>query len=186
MESASEPAPAPEEPAAEAPAPAPEPTKKRRRWSEPVAQPADPPPALPGTTALSPGAGINPALIVMAPALSSLFNRPAAAQAAAANAPVDGSAHELAQDALRRVQQMVGGGGGVAEGGGLAGSGLAGGVATRETLEININECRNKGQLTKKATQEEITRECGVAIRICGRYKPPGDTSTDEPPLYLR
>ena len=183
---ATEPAPAPteseaapEEPAAE-PAAVAEPTKKRRRWSEPVAQP-DPPPALPGSTsggtAISPGAPINPALIMMAPALNSLFNRPAAAAA-----PVDGTAHGAAQDALRRVQQMIGGGvAGMAAGGGLAGD-----ASTKETLEININDCSNKGQLTKKATQEDISRATGVSIRICGRYKPPGDTSTDDPPLYLR
>jgi hypothetical protein len=51
--------------------------------------------------------------------------------------------------------------------------------------EIEINNCRNKATLTRKATHEQIREETGTVVMIRGRYKPPGDTSTDERPLHL-
>lgn len=53
------------------------------------------------------------------------------------------------------------------------------------TREVDINSCRNKAHLTRKATHEEICDATGVVVMIRGRYKPPGDTSTDERPLHL-
>ena len=94
--------------------------------------------------------------------------RVAAAAAAAAAAAV----------ASLRLPGLVGGGGG---GGGVA-SGL---LAGRPFLDIDINDCKTKGALTRKQTHEEVTSQTGASIVIRGRYKPPGDTSTDERPLHL-
>jgi hypothetical protein len=53
------------------------------------------------------------------------------------------------------------------------------------TRELEINNARNKATLTRKATHEHILAETGTTVMIRGRYKPPGDTSTDERPLHL-
>ncbi|EOD34647.1 hypothetical protein EMIHUDRAFT_228400 [Emiliania huxleyi CCMP1516] len=67
-------------------------------------------------------------------------------------------------------------------GGGGVASGL---LAGRPFLDIDINDCKTKGALTRKQTHEEVTSQTGASIVIRGRYKPPGDTSTDERPLHL-
>ena len=164
------------EPAAEAPpedAPVVQP-KKRSRWSGPVAQPAAQ--TEPTQVAMQLGQGINPALMQMAPALSSLFNR-----TDRAGAPPAG---DSAVDALRRVHTMLGVGFGAARSEAVSSNQAV--ASNKETLEININDCRNKGMLTKKATQDDIQTTCNVSVRIGGRYKPPGDTSTDDQPLHLK
>ncbi|KAG8465607.1 hypothetical protein KFE25_002914 [Diacronema lutheri] len=51
--------------------------------------------------------------------------------------------------------------------------------------EIEINQSKNKAALTRKATHEQIHQATGTTVSIRGRYKPPGDSSTDERPLYL-
>lgn len=53
------------------------------------------------------------------------------------------------------------------------------------TREIEINQSKNKAALTRKATHEQIFEATGTTVSIRGRYKPPGDTSTDERPLHL-
>ena len=154
-----------------------EPKKKRKRWSDPEPQNnngATPPGA--NTTTVVPPASINPALLSMAPALASMLGG-SPDPAPAANPAIS----DAAADALRRVNGMLG----FAASTPLAGIAAAASSAIPH-IEININDCSNKGTLTKKATQEEIRAACNVSVRIGGKYKPPGDTSTEEQPLHLR
>jgi hypothetical protein len=150
--------------------------KRRRRWEDA--------PAAPGAT---PAIGSD--LLAMAPALGSLVGAAAGGPPlAASTAPPPAAPIELDEEATRRAQEAIRRVSSMMAGGGAALAGLAAPPAAASSgleLDIDINDSPRKGQLTRKATQEEISKTCGVGILIRGRYKPPGDTSTDERPLHL-
>ena len=139
------------------------PAKRRRRWEDKKESvPADLPSAAPA---------INPALVSLAPALG-LFAGTSTAVAANTPPQIDDAVAQAARDAMNRVSGM------------LMGS-HASQASTTFQLDVDINDSTKKGQLTKKQTQEDITKATGATILIRGRYRPPGDTSTDERPLHL-
>lgn len=135
---------------------------------------------------MSPAASvISPALVSLAPSLGFLVNGGVAGSSVQqAGIAVDPAAAQAAQDAIRRVSDMLKSSN-PAQAAGLAGGQPASLGDRPFQMDVDINDSSRKGHLTKKQTQEDIMKATGVSILIRGRYKPPGDSSTDEKPLHL-
>lgn len=116
--------------------------------------------------------------MALAPSLSVFMNRPAATAPAAPPSDMQ----QAAAAAFRQVSQMLSAAPSATS---ADGAPAARDASSSLSIEIDINDCPKKGALTRRATQEEICKACSVAILIRGRYKPPGDTSTDDRPLHL-
>jgi len=143
--------------------------RKRRRWDTGSAA-AAPAPAAPA---------ISPALVSLAPSLGLLANGFSAASAPPAAPVIDEVTAQAAQEAIRRVSSML-------KGSSQPQNALDASLSERPfQMDIDINDSSKKGQLTKKQTQEDISKSTGVIILIRGRYKPPGDITTEERPLHL-
>lgn len=144
------------------------PAKRRRRWEDPAPATAPPAPV------------IDPSLTAIAPSLNFLVSKSGAVPSPVQAPSLDAASQQAAQDAIRRMSDMLKGNAP------LQSTGLmAAGTTALLQLDIDINDSTRKGQLTKKQTHEDITKATGASILIRGRYRPPGDTSTEERPLHL-
>ena len=149
-----------------------EPQKRRRRWGD-IDVSASSSAVEAESSSPAAASSISPALVALAPSLGFL----AAAKSTPAPA-IDESVAQKAQEAMRRVSDLL-------KGSSTAAASGAAVATTGFELDIDINDSSRKGQLTKKQFQDDVAQSTGATILIRGRYKPPGDTSTDERPLHL-